>query len=587
MGPHIDIHHGRKTVNTSLTPQTDTTNAPLRVPVYEALAKDIQNLGIEAVFGLLSDDTAMFATALDSIGIRFYGARHENNAITMAEGYASVSGRLGVAVVGRGPATANGMHGAVYASRTGSPVLIVYGEAPVAGEALNAIGPDYKEFNSVGVLSAAGIQVFRATSPGGARTALADAAAAAQLGSTVALLLPTNVQRAELEFIENNELAVPKLGTGPLEKARPQAIEAVVEIIKKSHRPLIVAGFGAHKAGAREVLEQLADKIGALLITSARGKDMFLGNPYNLGIIGSFSHSAARRFVDQTDCVLVFGASLNFWTTSFGAFVPAVPLIQIDARRSNIGRWSSADVALVGDARLVAEQLLDKLPDRSKDQKSFHTPDTVQSLAKFNFSEDFQAAHTARTLDPRSLGIALDKILPENRNLVYDAGNFLGIGPYISVPGPGHFKFTNNFSSIGLGFGTALGVAKARPDSTTVLVLGDGGFLMTLGELETVAREDLPMVIVVLNDCAYGAELHFLRMHQLPVTTSVFPDVDFAPIAKGFAFEAVTIRSMEDLYGAESLLKDPQGPILLDCKINADIAAPFMSELAAFESGED
>ena len=135
---------------------------------------------------------------------------------------------------------------------------------------------------------------------------------------------------------------------------------------------MIVAGFGAHRAGAREVLERLADKIGALLITSARGKDMFCGNPYNLGIIGSFSHSAARRLTDQTDCVLVFGASLNFWTTSFGTFVPAVPLIQIDARRSNIGKWSSADIALVGDARLVAEQLLDKLPERSKDEKTFH-----------------------------------------------------------------------------------------------------------------------------------------------------------------------------------------------------------------------
>ena len=155
------------------------------------------------------------------------------------------------------------------------------------------------------------------------------------------------------------------------------------------------------------------------------------------------------------------------------------------------------------------------------------------------------------------------------------------------MPGPGHFKFTSNFASIGLGFGTALGVAAARPDSTTVLMVGDGGFLMTLGELETVVREELPLVIVVLNDCAYGAELHFLKMHQLPVTTSVFPDVDFAPIAAAFSFEAVTIRTMEDLYNIEDLLKSPQGPILLDCKINADIAAPFMGELAAFESGQD
>ncbi|GIT54141.1 MAG: hypothetical protein Ct9H300mP16_13010 [Pseudomonadota bacterium] len=81
--------------------------------------------------------------------------------------------------------------------------------------------------------------------------------------------------------------------------------------------------------------------------------------------------------------------------------------------------------------------------------------------------------------------------------------------PYISVPGPDHFKFTNNFASIGLGFGAALGFARARRDAATVLLGGDGGFMMTIGELETVVREDLPLIIVVINDCAYGAELIF------------------------------------------------------------------------------
>ena len=121
---------------------------------YEVLAKDIQSFGVDAVFGLISDDTALFASALDSIGVQFHGARHENSAITMAEGYASTSGRLGIAVVGRGPATANGMHGAVYASRTRSPVLIIYGDAAVSGNHPNSLGPDYKEFNSTVVLAA-------------------------------------------------------------------------------------------------------------------------------------------------------------------------------------------------------------------------------------------------------------------------------------------------------------------------------------------------------------------------------------------------------------------------------------------------
>ena len=155
------------------------------------------------------------------------------------------------------------------------------------------------------------------------------------------------------------------------------------------------------------------------------------------------------------------------------------------------------------------------------------------------------------------------------------------------MPGPDHFKFTNNFASIGLGFGAALGFARARRDTATVLLVGDGGFMMTIGELETVVREDLPLIIVVINDCAYGAELHFLKIHQRPVETSLFPDIDFAPIAEGFAFEAATIRSLDDLKQMAPMLKNPEGPILLDCKVNADVAGAFMSELAAFESGED
>jgi thiamine pyrophosphate-dependent acetolactate synthase large subunit-like protein len=104
-----------------------------------------------------------------------------------------------------------------------------------------------------------------------------------------------------------------------------------------------------------------------------------------------------------------------------------------------------------------------------------------------------------------------------------------------------------------------------------------------MGELETVVREDLPLVVLVMNDCAYGAELHFLKLRQHPVAKSVFPDVDLAPIAAGFGFEAETVRTLEDLARIAPKLRYPQGPIFLDCKLNADVAAPFMSEFAHFE----
>jgi thiamine pyrophosphate-dependent acetolactate synthase large subunit-like protein len=547
--------------------------------VYQVLAEDIRAMGIEAAFGLMSDDTALLATALDTAGVRFYGARHENTAIAMAEGYAYATGRMGVAVVGRGPALANGLHGAVYASRTGSSVLLIYGEA-ATGSRPNGLGPDYKAIDGVGVLRAAGLRTFSATSPQSARAALADALADAAAGATVSLHLPTNVQLAEIEW-PAEPLQIRRHERKPA-PATMQSIEAAAATLAKASRPLVLAGLGAHRAGARNAIETLAEKIGALLLTTARGKDLFRGNPYNLGIIGSFSHSVTRRMAERADCVLVFGASLNFLTTSFGTSLPRVPLIQVDAVRTNIGRWLSADVSLVGDAELVAKQLIAALPERSGD-KPFHAEATRELVSTFDPARDFQAANTARTLDPRTLALELEELLPRDRNLVVDSGNFLSVVPYLSVPDPGCFKMTADFASIGLGFGVALGVAKARPDGATVLVIGDGGFLMTMGELETVAREDLPMVIVVMNDCAYGAELHFLKLRQQPAGKSLFPDVDFAPIAQKFGFEAATIRTLEDLHNVAPKLRKPDGPLFLDCKINADVAAPFMSEFAHFE----
>ncbi|MDE0810173.1 MAG: thiamine pyrophosphate-binding protein [Alphaproteobacteria bacterium] len=556
--------------------------------VYQILAEDIKAMGVDTVFGLMSDDTAHFCVSLDAVGVDFLGARHENTAITMADGYAAATGRLAVVCVGRGPAMANGLHGATFASRTGNPVLIIQGDVAIPGGSANGQGPDYKGVDAEGVLKAAGVRTFKPTGASTARQTLADAATAARRGAAVVLLLPVNVQAAEIE-ISADDVGPAPVDAKPIPKragkpARPQAIVAATALLSGAKKPLILAGYGAHKSGAKGALIALAEKTGGLLATTAKAKDMFRGHRLNLGIIGSFSHSAARRMAGEADCVLVVGAGLNILTMSFGESLPDAPLIQIDAVRANIGRWTTADVAVVGDAKLATEQLIEAVPNRGDAVKPFHGKEAQSFLKTFSITKDFRPANTTRTVDPRSLAVALNEILPEKRSMVYDAGNFLGALPYFTVPGPEYFKMTNDFASIGLGFGAALGVARARPDVPTVLVIGDGAFIMTMGELETVVREDLPMVIVLMNDCAYGAELHFLRMRQLPVAKSVFPDVDFAPIAEGFGYEAHTIRTLDELAALAPILSHPDGPIFLDCKINADVAAPFMSEIVAAET---
>lgn len=550
-----------------------------KIPAYEALAVDLKAIGTQRVFGLMSDDTAQLLTTADAMGVRFCAARHETNSIAMAVGYAAATGHLGIAVLGRGPAAANSVHGATFAARSGAKVLLIYGSPPVTSAQRNGFGPDTKVFDTAGVLRAAGLPVFVASDSRTARHTLAQAVTAAMAG-TVALILPMDVQSALIDVKATAVEPQPKLPTAQW-PARLVAVRTAAELLHKSRRPLIVAGRGAHAAGAREELIRLADHLGAALVTTAKAKDMFRGYPFDCGVAGSLSHARGRRLMDQVDCVLVFGAGLNQRTTSFGTSFPAdAPLIQVDNVRSHIGRWLHANVALVGDARLVAEQLLEAIPTRSDADKPLHTDEFQQLLSDADPSEDFRPASTARTMDPRSLTIELDRLLPRDRNVVYDSGNMLQALTYLSVPGPDNIMLTSDFGSIGIGFGSALGFAVGSPDRTTVLVVGDGSFVMTMSELETAAREQIPLVIVLMNDCAYGAELHYLKLRNMPVGLSVFPDVDFAPVAEAFGFQSATVRTIEELRQLAPMLASPEGPILLDCKINADVMAPFMSEAA-------
>ena len=572
-------------MTTSSTPRSDAPLEAIRLPTYEALARDIRSSGIEAVFGLMSDDTALFVTTLDALGVRFYAARHENNAIAMAEGYSAATGKLGVAIIGRGPATANGLHGAAFAQRTGSKVLLIFGASSVSHLAVGGAEADTKEFNSQGVFAAAGLKTFIATDSESARLTLANAMGATRNGGCAALLLPMNVQFGQVDYpVAMGTLAAPAPEPWQNPIARVAAIDATVHILRNSRRPVFVVGLGAHRAGAKAAIEQLAERVGAVLTTTLKAKDMFRAHAYNAGIVGSFSHAPGRRLIDQADCIVAFGAGLNQRTTSFGTSLPTdVPLIQVDIRHANIGRWFHADVALIADAKEAAEQLLAALTERPAADRHFYTEDTRQRLANIDLAAEFQPTPTARTMDPRSMAMLLNELLPKNRNAVYDAGNFLQVMPYIDVPGPDHIKNTVDFASIGMGFGTALGFACGTPDRSTVLFIGDGGFLMTMSELETAAREGIPLIIVLINDGAYGAELHYLKMRDMPVSTAVFADIDFAPVAQAFGFDAFTVRTLDELAKLAPTLQNPKGPILLDCKVNASVAAAFLLETVEHE----
>jgi acetolactate synthase-1/2/3 large subunit len=547
------------------------------IPLYEALALDLKNLGVECVFCLMSDDTAQLLASLDSAGVRVLTARHENNACAMAAGYAAATGRVGITVLGRGPSASNAIHGMTFAHRTGSPVLLIVGDTAMPAASPMTLGPDLKGFELAQAIRATGIPSCTASLAIGARQALAMAYEQARLGA-YAYLLPHDVQMSQVD----PQATQPKQISAPVASLRPArgaAISAAVHLLSQSRKPLIVAGQGARAPATRDALIALADHLGAAVATTIKAKDLFRGHPFDCGVVGSFSHGGGRRLIEQADCILAVGASLNERTTSYGnAFAPEASVIQIDHSRDKLGRWFHCDVAIAADAKSAAQQLLAALPARRPEDMDMRSASLREWLANYDLSRDFKDISSEQTLDPRRAGIELDRLLPQERNLVYDAGNFLSIAPYLSVPDPAFFKWTADFASIGMGFGAALGFACATPERTTVLVVGDGGFLMTMSELETTVREDLPLVIVLLNDGAYGAELHLLKMRGMPTALSQFPMVDFAPIADALGFRTATVRNIEQLRALKPLLTKPDGPILLDIKINGTVAAPFMSD---------
>ena len=187
---------------------------------------------------------------------------------------------------------------------------------------------------------------------------------------------------------------------------------------------------------------------------------------------------------------------------------------------------------------------------------------------------------TRDAIDPRTLSVRLDELLPGERQLAVDSGNFMGYpAAYLAVPGPGAFCFTQSFQSIGLGLATAIGAALAAPDRLPVLGTGDGGFLMGIAELETAVRRGIGMVIVVYDDAAYGAEVHHFGPEGADLSTVVFPDADLAAVARGFGADAITVRTSTDLVGLESWLTGPRDrPLVIDAKISSDGGAWWLQE---------
>jgi thiamine pyrophosphate-dependent acetolactate synthase large subunit-like protein len=355
----------------------------------------------------------------------------------------------------------------------------------------------------------------------------------------------------------------------------------VADLVSDARRPAIIAGRGAVLAGARAPLEDLGERIGAVLATSANGNGLFAGSPFAVGISGGFASPLAAELLGQADVLLAFGASLNMWTTRHGALIgPRTRVVQVDTDPEALGRIRPVDLAVMADAAEAARAIAAELDRRGVQGAGYRSPELATRIAAGRWNDEpYEDASSEDTIDPRTLSRELDRVLPADRTLAIDSGHFMGWpAMYLSVPDADGFVFNQSYQSVGLGLGAAIGAAIARPDRLAVAALGDGGALMALGELETAARLRLPLLIVIYNDAAYGAEVHHFGPSGHALDTVRFPDTDFAALARAAGGHGVTVRRTDDLAAVATWLDDRDRPLVVDAKVTPDVVAEWLEE---------
>ncbi len=539
-----------------------------------AVARALADCGVGHAFGLVGGGNVLATAALTRAGVHYTAARHEGGAMAMADAYFRATGRVAVCTTTHGPGLANTVTALAEAAKNRSSVVLLCGDAPVAG-------PRAHDIDQSALAASLGVPVVRPTDPG---TVVEDTVRAVRTATAgqcpVALFLPADLTDRELS-------AVPV----PMAPPPPQAhaghsvdVDEILTLLSGARRPLLLAGLGAWRSGAVKILTDLGDRLGALLATTVMANGMFAGHPAALGLCGGFASPPAAALMGEADVVLAFGAGLDDFTLHGGRILdPAARVVQVTLEGARAPR---ADLAVRGDAAAVATRLLDAADEhgliRSPWRERAAASGALRRAAGGWAALPHPDASGGGRIDPRTLTRALAPLLPADRTVVLDGGHFIGWpAMYWPVPDPAGMVFTGAaFQSIGLGLAGAVGAAVGRPDRTTVAAVGDGGALMGLPELDTLVRSGRSALVVVYDDASYGFEEHMYVPRGADAATLRFADTDFAGVARALGARAVTVRDLDALdVVREWTTEGAVGTLLLDCKISRDVLAPFLSDL--------
>ncbi|PGM59757.1 thiamine pyrophosphate-binding protein [Bacillus sp. AFS053548] len=544
----------------------------------DAVVKELVQAGVEVAFGIVSiHNMPIYDAILRDGSIKLICSRGESGAVNMADGYARATGKLGVVITSTGTGAGNAAGSLVEAWAAGVPLLHLTGEvaSPYLGTGKGYI---HECKDQLSMMSGACKNAVRLRKPeqtaGVVRKAIEEALTAPT--GPVSLEIPIDFQSAIIEDVSIDKVQV--------DVVKPQLTTVIPEIaiskILEARRPVIWAGGGVISANASKELTNLAEILGAAVITSQSGKGSIPEDHEQC--IGHFAaNESTKEFLRNADLLISVGVRFRGNETSNWKVPVPEEHISIDADFNAINRNYKATVGLVGDAKDILSALINKI-----DEKSISVLPSYKEEVRSLRNE--VRGQLRKTLGPFEQFVdGMREILPRDTILVRDVtvqANVWGsrifdiYEPRTSIHASG--------GGIGQGLPTAIGAQLGCPHQTVVLMAGDGGFMVNVGEMVTAAEENLPIIVVLFDDSGYGVLRNIQEAAYGRQVAVNLLSPDFVKLAESMHFEAARIGSGDEFVNELKKATERRMPtmIVVDMEAVGPMAKPFGGPPGAAES---
>lgn len=545
------------------------------------LSRALDAYGVEAVFLVPTALSATLKTMEDETAIKRIVTHGEKAAAYMADGYARATGKPGICMA-QNIGAANLAAGLRDAFLGCSPVIALTG-GPYEWSRGRNYYQEIEDFPLFKPLTKSSRQVFDVAR-------LPDQLDQAFRDATTGKPGPTHLELAGHtgDIIENQtfdvDLPAPRERRVPAMRIAPdpQAIAAAAAALRAAERPVILSGGGVRASGAAAEVVALADRLGAPIATSLNGKETVpADHPLSIGIPGLYARASANQIIVEADLVMYVGSQTGSQVTLTWQVPPtSTRVVHLDIEPTELGRHYPDTIGVVADARLGLTALLEALGPVDTERTRPWRDRAAELTARWRASVADLTGSDAVPMRPERLVTALNGLLPDNAIVVSDTGHAgMWTAGYLDLTQPEQ-GFLRAAGSLGWGLPAGIGAQLARPDAQVVVFTGDGGLFYHLSELETAARWNIPLTVVVndnrsLNQeinpytVAYGGALTG-RHHEL----WHFNDVDLAAVAETLGVTGIRVTKPSELEPAMARAAETNGPVLIDVVSDIDAVAP-------------